>query len=319
MAYEPVRGGSPRDAPPRNTTTQLAPAATRPRPASTGPSGEPWTTPGATRATHQCPDAEATTANARPTHHRPTRSSPAPKPLADPALRPDHAAPPNGANRSTDRHRRKARHQGSRPPSKAPQPPPRHRQRRLYCRHRRGPDRPSSAPRRRRVHRRSRRRRERPRRRTSTRRPGSRPSTLAPRSPSTSARTGPHHRHRHGGRSTRGQPRTHTGTPILALGWSGHARPHHERRRRPDRRTGPDQDHDVPSDPPRGAELRGAADLVGNPRHRHQGHRPDVPLHQGRQGRPVRRRRRGQDRDHAGTDQQHRQGLRRLFGSGRRG
>ena len=48
-------------------------------------------------------------------------------------------------------------------------------------------------------------------------------------------------------------------------------------------------------------------------RDRHQGHRPDLPLHQGRQGRRVRRRGRRQDRRHHGADQQHRQRPRRLF------
>ena len=71
-------------------------------------------------------------------------------------------------------------------------------------------------------------------------------------------------------------------------------------------------------DPPRRAPLRGADHLGGDAGHRHQGDRPALPLHQGRQDRPVRRRRRRQDRDDAGADQQHRQGLRRLFGAGRR-
>ena len=42
------------------------------------------------------------------------------------------------------------------------------------------------------------------------------------------------------------------------------------------------------------------------------------PLSQGRQDRPVRRRRRRQDRDHHGADQQHRQGAWRLLGVRRR-
>ena len=47
--------------------------------------------------------------------------------------------------------------------------------------------------------------------------------------------------------------------------------------------------------------------------------RPARPLHQGRQDRPVRRRRRGQDRHHPGADQQHRQGPWRRLGLRRRG
>ena len=38
-----------------------------------------------------------------------------------------------------------------------------------------------------------------------------------------------------------------------------------------------------------------------------------VPVRQGRQGRPVRRRRRGQDREHARADQQHRQAVHAVF------
>jgi F-type H+-transporting ATPase subunit beta len=44
-----------------------------------------------------------------------------------------------------------------------------------------------------------------------------------------------------------------------------------------------------------------------------------APMRQGRQDRPVRRRRRGQDRSDHGTDQQHRQGALGLFGVRRRG
>ena len=52
--------------------------------------------------------------------------------------------------------------------------------------------------------------------------------------------------------------------------------------------------------------------------HRHQGYRPAGALRQGRQDRPVRRRRRRQDGAHPGTDQQRRQGAWRLFGVRRR-
>ena len=66
------------------------------------------------------------------------------------------------------------------------------------------------------------------------------------------------------------------------------------------------------------AGLYRAVDRGRNPGHRHQGRRPARALCQGRQDRPVRRRRRRQDRDHPGADQQHRQGARRLFGVRRR-
>ena len=55
------------------------------------------------------------------------------------------------------------------------------------------------------------------------------------------------------------------------------------------------------------------------PIHRHQGRGPDLPLRQGRQNRPVRRRRRGQNRADHGADQQRGQGARRPVGVHRRG
>ncbi len=47
----------------------------------------------------------------------------------------------------------------------------------------------------------------------------------------------------------------------------------------------------------------------GSARHGHQGHRPAGAVREGRQGGSVRRRRRGQDREHARADQQHRQAV----------
>ena len=117
---------------------------------------------------------------------------------------------------------------------------------------------------------------------------------------------------------TRGQAVVDTGGPITVPVGPAHARPDHERHRRAGRRGRPDPAQHAPLDPPRGAVLRRADHLGRDPGHRHQGDRPALPLHQGRQDRPVRRRRRRQDRDHAGADQQHRQGLRRLLGAGRR-
>ena len=70
--------------------------------------------------------------------------------------------------------------------------------------------------------------------------------------------------------------------------------------------------------PPGSAELRRPVDRSADPRHRHQGRRPARALRQGRQDRPVRRRRRRQDRADPGTDQQRRQGARRLLGVRRR-
>ena len=61
-----------------------------------------------------------------------------------------------------------------------------------------------------------------------------------------------------------------------------------------------------------------AVDRSADPRHRHQGRRPARALCQGRQDRPVRRRRRRQDGADPGTDQQRRQGAWRLLGVRRR-
>ncbi len=80
----------------------------------------------------------------------------------------------------------------------------------------------------------------------------------------------------------------------------------------------PDQVRQAPLDPPARAEVRRTVALGRTARHRHQGYRPDLPVRQGRQDRPVRRRRRRQDREHAGADQQHREALRRLLGVRRR-
>jgi F-type H+-transporting ATPase subunit beta len=77
----------------------------------------------------------------------------------------------------------------------------------------------------------------------------------------------------------------------------------------PDRRARPGRPTQTRVDPPQGARsLRRAVPVAGTARNRHQGDRPDLPVRQGRQGGPVRRRRRRQDREHDGADQQHRQG-----------
>ena len=57
------------------------------------------------------------------------------------------------------------------------------------------------------------------------------------------------------------------------------------------------------ADPPSRPALRGCRAHQGRVRDRHQGARPDLPLPPGRQDRPVRRRRRGQDGAHPGDDQ----------------
>ena len=71
-------------------------------------------------------------------------------------------------------------------------------------------------------------------------------------------------------------------------------------------------------DPPRRAAVRGAGDLDRDVRDRHQGGRPARALHPRRQDRPLRRRRRRQDRADPGADQQRRDPGRRLLGVRRR-
>ncbi len=89
--------------------------------------------------------------------------------------------------------------------------------------------------------------------------------------------------------------------------------PHHQRHRRSGRRARPGQRRASPADPSFGAGIRRAVDRDRSVNHRHQGDRPAHALYQGRQDRPVRRRRRRQDRADPGTDQQRRQGPWRLL------
>ena len=117
----------------------------------------------------------------------------------------------------------------------------------------------------------------------------------------------------------RGMKVTSTGAPISVPVGTGDARPHHGRARPADRRGRPDQDRGAPLDPPAGAQVRRALAVGRAARDRHQGDRPDLPVRQGRQDRPVRRRRRRQDGDHARADQQHRHPARRPVGVRRRG
>ena len=115
----------------------------------------------------------------------------------------------------------------------------------------------------------------------------------------------------------------------------GTARPRH---RRPDHRAGrrgrrsggsstssaarstararrPQQDA---ADPPLRPGLRPADDRGRGLRDRPQGHRPDLPVQEGRQDRDLRRRRRRQDRHHPGADPERRPGARRRVGVRRR-
>ena len=121
-------------------------------------------------------------------------------------------------------------------------------------------------------------------------------------------RPGPGHgggRHR-AGHHRAGRP----GHPGPAVQPAGRA---HRRGRAASRRRGA-----LAHPPPRPCLRRAGADHRG-PRDRHQGHRPAGPVRQGRQGRPVRRRRRGQDGGHPGAHPQHRHPPRRHLGVRRRG
>ena len=68
---------------------------------------------------------------------------------------------------------------------------------------------------------------------------------------------------------------------------------------------------DLPADPPRRARVRPAVDRGRGLRDRPQGHRPDLPVQEGRQDRDLRRRRRRQDGHHPGADPERRPGARR--------
>ncbi len=114
-------------------------------------------------------------------------------------------------------------------------------------------------------------------------------------------------------------------------GSARHRRPDHGagRRRRPGadpqrarragrRRPADSGDRRALADPPCVAEVHRARAEDRDPRDRHQGHRPDRAVRQGRQDRPVRRRRRGQDGRHHGADPQRAEGPRRQVGLLRR-
>ena len=101
------------------------------------------------------------------------------------------------------------------------------------------------------------------------------------------------------GRETLGRVLNVIGEPVDKLG------PVNAAKRMPIHRQAPAFDEQSTSD--------------GDVRDRRQGHRPDPALPEGRQDRPVRRRRRGQDRRHHGAHQQRRAQARRLLRVRRRG
>jgi hypothetical protein len=139
-------------------------------------------------------------------------------------------------------------------------------------------------------------------------------SALFWKSRSTSASHRAHHRDgRHRGpRARRGSDR-HRRPDHRARGQCD-ARPDPQRRGRARGRRRPRRGRRKARHPPARPRLRRTVDGIRNPRDRHQGGRPARPLLQGRQDRPLRRCRRGQDGSHHGTDQQHRQGALGLLG-----
>jgi len=127
-------------------------------------------------------------------------------------------------------------------------------------------------------------------------------------------------RHRHvlhrGTQAGHGRPR-HWRPDLRARGRGG-ARPHLQRHSAtPIDERGPVKADKTLSDPPQRPAAHRAGHQGAGPRDGHQGHRPDLSLHQGRQGGRLRRCRRRQDRRHHGAHQQHRQGPRRLLASSR--
>ena len=112
----------------------------------------------------------------------------------------------------------------------------------------------------------------------------------------------------------RGLAVTGTGAGISVPVGDGDARPHHGRARQAAGRKGPGERPGDAADSPAGARLRRAGGRSGPSGHGHQGHRSARAVRQGRQGGPVRRRRRGQDRQHARAHQQHRQAVQRSVG-----
>ena len=81
---------------------------------------------------------------------------------------------------------------------------------------------------------------------------------------------------------------------------------------------GPGQRRGLPADPPRPARVRPAVDRDRGLRDRPQGHRPDLPVQEGRQDRHLRWCRRRQDGHHPGADPERRPGARRRVGVRRR-
>ena len=121
----------------------------------------------------------------------------------------------------------------------------------------------------------------------------------------------PRGRHGHHRRAlARGMEVVDTGGPITVPVGEAVLGPDLQPARRDDRPGRAGRDRGALADPPARADGRGPHADDRDVRDRHQGRRPARALRQGRQGRPVRRRRGRQDGAHPGADPQHRRGAR---------
>ena len=109
-----------------------------------------------------------------------------------------------------------------------------------------------------------------------------------------------------------------TGAADHRPGRRADARSRLRRARARDRRQGPGDRRRPPAHPPQPTGVRPAVDRDRGLRDRAQGHRPDLPVQEGRQDRHLRRRRRRQDGHHPGADPERRPGARRRVGLRRR-
>ena len=98
-----------------------------------------------------------------------------------------------------------------------------------------------------------------------------------------------------------------------------HAGPRLRRAGPPHRQQGPGEHRAHPADPSRAAAVRRPDDGGRGLRDRAQGHRPDLPVQEGRQDRHLRRCRRRQDGHHPGADPERRPGARGRVGLRRGG
>ena len=127
------------------------------------------------------------------------------------------------------------------------------------------------------------------------------------------------HRHVHHGRFRPGHGSRRHGRVHHHARGQGDARKGLQSPGRDDRQAGRMPGQEALSHPSVASVLRGTGPVQPGLRDRAQGDRPPRALRQRRQGRPLRRRGRGQDRSHHGADPEHRHRARRLLRLRRRG